>query len=135
MKRTPLKRTSGLKRTTPIKRSGLRPGRRVHPDREGKVAFQRAAQQQLACMNPQCPNPAAPFNAHHVVYAQHVRREGGDVFDPRNVMRLCTECHDRYHGNRSLIPAEVLPPAAVAFAVELLGRERAAAYLARYYPA
>jgi hypothetical protein len=135
VKRSPLGRKTPLKRTTPIKRARLRPGRRVHPDREAKLAFQRAAQQQLACMNPACPCPSAPWNAHHIVYRQHLRALGADEWPPELALRLCTDCHDRYHARSLRLTADMLPPTAVAFAVRLLGAERAAAYLDRYYPA
>jgi 5-methylcytosine-specific restriction endonuclease McrA len=105
--------------------------RRYQP---GKLEFQDAARAQLACMNPACPRPSAPWNAHHVVYAQHVRLEGGDEWDVRNAMRLCTDCHDRHHSGARRLAADVLPPAAVAFAHALLG-ERAIDYLRTYYPA
>lgn len=77
---------------------------------------------------------------HHVVYEQHVRREHGDPWDLRNsldvgVPLLC-DCHAKHHRSgpgRVPIPWDFIPFAAIAFAEELLGRERADAYFERYY--
>lgn len=137
MKRTPLKRTTGLQRTTPIKRTAFKRKRRAAAFfTPGKVAFQEAARAQLACMNPRCPDPSAPWNAHHVIYAQHVRREDPALeWDPANAMRLCADCHARHHSGAERLPVDVLPPAALEFARLLFGGQRAAAYLDRYYDA
>lgn len=73
---------------------------------------------------------------HHVIYAQHVRRADPSLeWDQRNAMLLgqdCT-CHASHHAAVKRIPLELVPEAAVAFAVDLLGEEFAAAYLQRRY--
>lgn len=69
---------------------------------------------------------------HHVVYRQHVRREGGDEWDPRNALPLCDSCHSRHHRRSRVIALSVLPASALEFASELLGAY-AFDYLRRYY--
>lgn len=78
-----------------------------------------------------CGMPAEQI--HHVVYQQHVRRNGGSVRDSRNFMLLCHDCHRRHHNRVAPIPRSSLPAAAVEFAVELLGEDYADDYLARRY--
>lgn len=78
-----------------------------------------------------------PIWYHHVVLAQHVRREGGDVWDFRNALPvgqpfLCS-CHEAHHNAQPRIPAAKLPDDAIRFAVELMGEDRAAEYIRRYY--
>jgi hypothetical protein len=137
VKRSPLKRAAALKRTTPLARKPRRrsgaAAARYRPD---TTAFREAARAQGACMNPRCPRPDRCWTSHHVVYKQHlIAEKAPDLFPPADAMRLCVDCHAAYHARSLRLPADVLPPAAVAFAIELLGRERAAAYFARYYGA
>jgi 5-methylcytosine-specific restriction endonuclease McrA len=73
------------------------------------------------------------WHAHHVVTQQHVRRADGDVWDPRNAMRLCTPCHDAHHNRTRPIPLSAVPESAFEFADELLGRDGADAYWDRFY--
>lgn len=72
---------------------------------------------------------------HHVVYEQHVRNMGGDPWDLRNAMDVGAhcDCHELHHGGSARISAERLPEDAVRFAVRLMGRDRARAYIGRYY--
>ena len=66
-----------------------------------------------------CERPG--FNdAHHVIRRQHVKRYIGSspdvLWDPRNVLGLCRDCHER-HTNRSRpVPRHVVPLAALDFA-------------------
>jgi hypothetical protein len=72
---------------------------------------------------------------HHVIYAQTIRREKGDLFDPRNSMslgRYCF-CHSNHHARSSPIPAVLVPDSALEFGADLMGPQRAAAYIRRYY--
>jgi 5-methylcytosine-specific restriction endonuclease McrA len=69
---------------------------------------------------------------HHIVYRQHVRRAGGDEWDPRNALALCVPCHAAHHSRQRVLPVALLPPRALAFAAELLGAA-AENYFARYY--
>lgn len=78
---------------------------------------------------------------HHIVYGQHVKALGGDVWDFRNALAVGAplgrcRCHDNHHHpgvNGGRIPRSLLPEVAVQFAVDLMGEDRANAYLARYY--
>lgn len=72
---------------------------------------------------------------HHVVYEQHVRREGGNPWDMANAMLLgawCT-CHADHHSGKARIATSLIPETALDFAIGLLGTDRAALYIARYY--
>lgn len=69
---------------------------------------------------------------HHVVFEQHVIREGGDRWDPRNAMVVCWACHMDLHATWDF-PLPKLPDSALTFAAELLGGARAFDYLRRRY--
>ncbi len=76
-----------------------------------------------------------PLERHHVVAEQVVRREHGAVWDLSNSLELgryCA-CHRRHTNAVSRLPRSAVPPSAERFAVELLGEDRAADYLSRYY--
>jgi hypothetical protein len=72
---------------------------------------------------------------HHIVYEQHVRNQGGDPWDQRNSLDVGAHCpcHELHHSAASRISARLLPERFWAFADELLGRDRAKAYVRRYY--
>jgi ribosomal protein S14 len=71
---------------------------------------------------------------HHVVSEQHVRRAGGDPWDPANRMLLCLICHAAHTAAVWRLRVARIPDAALAFAVDLFGDERRAAdYFQRYY--
>lgn len=70
---------------------------------------------------------------HHVCYRQHLRAIGGDEYDPRNALTLCSECHSQHHSRVATLPLDVIPRQAIGFLVDLLGQERAELYLNRYY--
>ena len=70
---------------------------------------------------------------HHVVYEQHIRRAGGDPWDPRDSMTLCVSCHTSHHkALRLTLPLALVPDAAIAFAGDLMG-PAAYDYLRRRY--
>jgi hypothetical protein len=69
---------------------------------------------------------------HHAVYEQEVRRHGGDVRDPRNLVPVTFACHGAHHGRSRPLPLRVLPDAVFEFAAELMG-PAAYDYLGRYY--
>lgn len=73
------------------------------------------------------------LHRHHVVMAQIVKREGGNVWDLANSMLLHPDCHRRHHDHFHKIPIERVPEAALAFAVDLLGEGRASMYFAARY--
>jgi hypothetical protein len=70
---------------------------------------------------------------HHVIYAQHVRREGGDLNDPRNLIAVNNEEHERHHKRMEPFSLARLPDRAYEYAAELLGAEKAYNYLRRRY--
>lgn len=72
---------------------------------------------------------------HHVLYQQHVRREGGDVWALSNAMDLGRDCncHAAHHSGFKRIPVDVIPSAAMDFMVRLLGDDRAQLFVERYY--
>lgn len=75
---------------------------------------------------------------HHVILEQHVRIEGGDPWALANSLALgyfACSCHRRHHSACARLPISCVPAAAIAFAVQLLGAERAEDYLKRYYAA
>jgi 5-methylcytosine-specific restriction endonuclease McrA len=121
MKRSPIRRKS-------------RP-RRQPDELERMAAFKAAALYQGGPCRV-CGSRTA-LVAHHVVTRNHVEREGGDVWDSRNAMCLCSggpsSCHESHHSRQRPIPLSAVPDAASEFADELLGRDRADAYWDRYY--
>jgi 5-methylcytosine-specific restriction endonuclease McrA len=123
-----------------VKRSSLRRKRKApkQPDElERMAAFKAAAVNgpgyELGCRA--CGDLLGiGWHAHHVVTQQHIRQAGGDVWDPRNAMRVCTPCHDAHHNRSRPIPLSAVPTEALQFAHELLGHDGADAYFDRYYP-
>lgn len=70
---------------------------------------------------------------HHIIYKQHVRKRGGNEWDPRNGMTLCISCHSRQHSGTSFrILVYRFPVAFWLFGHDLLG-DALRDYLARYY--
>ena len=72
---------------------------------------------------------------HHVVSEQHVRREGGDPYALANSMLLglFCRCHSRHTNAAERLPASAITAQNLAFMVSLLGEDRTAGYIARYY--
>ena len=103
--------------------------RRAEP---GYFAWHRARQGVCAI----CGESGLVFR-HHVVLEQHVRTEHGDPWNRANSLDIgawCEAgCHELHHSAAKRIPRSKIPPAAIDFAVELLGEARTSAYLARYY--
>jgi len=96
--------------------------------------FHRAAGRQKRCAA--CGH-TGPFQAHHVLYKQHLRAEGLPLWDPRNALRVCQEnsparCHQRHHNATGRINLTALTDANITFAFEALGAA-AYDYLHRYY--
>lgn len=70
---------------------------------------------------------------HHVIYAQNVRRAGGDPWDPRDSLTTCIRCHcGHHHGTKGRIALTLLRDENLDFAFELLGAA-AYDYLRRHY--
>ena len=82
-----------------------------------------------ACVGPDCHRRGV--HAHHAVYRQHL--PAGTLRDPRNLVRVCFECHGAHHGRSRVLPLRVLPDPVFAFAADALGPSAAYSYLARYY--
>lgn len=127
-RRTELKRTDSLKRT--VLRS--RPKRRVETpvEREARLAWKTPHQGFCSCG---CERFSMHLERHHVCYEQHVRREGGDVWNIANSMLLHPTCHASHHSAMRRIKIEYVSRAALEFALELLGEARSADYFARFY--
>lgn len=58
---------------------------------------------------------------HHVIYAQHLKREGlrGFLWDLRNQLSLCAVCHARHHQAVARVPRDLLTVNNHEFAAEL----------------
>jgi hypothetical protein len=99
---------------------------------ENKQALRWASQRDVACVSCGAPDR---LQLHHVVYAQEVRRRGGDAFDPRDSLTLCLPCHTRHHRllKEQTVDLKVLRDVNYEFAVELMGLGPAYEYLRRRY--
>lgn len=85
-----------------------------------------------------CPCGARSEQAHHVVYRQEIERlvgksAGHVIYDLRNRLVVCADCHERHHNRSRPLTLAVLPDSAFEFAVELLGAGKAFEYLRRRY--
>lgn len=85
------------------------------------------------CENPECLGRDGRTEGHHCFYKQMLRREGGDIWDPRNRFVLCRDCHKEHHGRRMPIALTSLPDSVYEFGVELLGPGAAYEYLRKRY--
>jgi hypothetical protein len=109
-------------------------GRKNPNYRNGRTAN---AERWRSTAEPQCRQCGSSelLRLHHVVYEQHVRKHGGDSWDPDNGLTLCLSCHSKHHnGTDKHVPIAVLRPENLAFAFALLG-DYAADYFFRYYHA
>lgn len=77
---------------------------------------------------------------HHIFTLQAVKREkkGPEFeYDPRNAMEVgmwCpTRCHANHHAGSHRILTSLVSDEALEFGAELMGPQRAAAYIRRYY--
>lgn len=114
MKRSPLKRRPSPKRT-------------VGQKRFSRPMWGRC----MAC------RAMGWLTRHHAVQEQVVRREGGDPEDLRNGIMLgrhdTCSCHGDHTSHHRKLPLKIMPFSAWQFAVELLGKERAADYFQKMY--
>lgn len=111
----------------PNYKNGSRVGYR---DREGERRFLSG---QSSCQHPSCDGVERSLHQHHVVYRQHVKREGGDIWDPRNAIALCVRCHMTHHRRSNPLPIAALRRENIEFAEELFGKDAAGEYLLRRY--
>jgi hypothetical protein len=103
-------------------------------------AFHWAAKCQHRCQHPSCTYPSNQrWDPHHVIYQQHIRlhdKSYAVVWDKRNALRLCTDCHhNRQHNKSEPVPVSALPLSVIEFSVELMGRGPTLNYLHAYYAA
>lgn len=94
--------------------------------------FHLAAAAQRVCARPGCRSTEFA-GGHHVIYQQELTRIGREdlLWDKRNALRVCLQCHHNHHGIHSL-PLTALTDANYEFAFEVLG-ERAVDYLRAKY--
>lgn len=86
------------------------------------------------CAN--CGTGPQRLERHHAIHEQHVRLEGGAPWDLRNSIALgvhLCRCHSRHTTAAERLPVSLVGPVQLGFALELLGEDRTALYLARYY--
>jgi cytochrome c553 len=95
--------------------------------------FREAALAQGRCQN--CGLRRGKLDAHHVLYEQHLRREGLPRFERANALLLCALCHQRHHARSAVLPTSVLRDENLAYLTQSLGAPRALEYLRRYYDA
>lgn len=73
---------------------------------------------------------------HHIVYRRDLVAHGIEptVFhDPRNLVWLCTACHQRQDSATQALALRMLPDAALQFAVEVLGADAARDYMTSHH--
>lgn len=92
--------------------------------------FRRTAQLQRCCQ--MCDRIGKDWHPHHVVYAQHLKLAGAPIYDTRNAMRLCVECHASHHNRSKVIPLAKLTADHIAYAFEKLGLSAHYYLLQRY---
>lgn len=68
-----------------------------------------------------------------MIYRQHLRQCGGDPKDERNLVWVAFDCHGGHHSGAARLKLSVLPDEVFEFAAGLMGADRAALYLGRYY--
>lgn len=128
MKRTPLKRTTALRRATqPLRReSKLRSRKwRKRPTDQALAAKVRRAVLSGAnrCLGSSfssvpCSGPLDPC---HLIPAQALRKRGlseAVAYDPRNGVAMCRAHHARSDSGKERVPAALVPLAARSFARE-----------------
>lgn len=99
-------------------------------DHIARESFWREARGQRCCR--MCEDPKKKWQAHHIVYEQHLRDVGAPIWDNRNSMRLCDDCHRRHHNRSQVVPLSKLSNRNVEYAFEALGL-RAYDYLGQKY--
>lgn len=131
MKRSPMKRKKAIARRRSKAKATIPPWKLEELPRQ---LFREAARKQRKWRAPECAHHARG-HAHHVLYEQHAKLEGANAHDARNAMHICSGCHYAHHHRTDghIIPATDIPPAALEYLIEVLGEDRADAYLARYY--
>ena len=84
-----------------------------------------------------CGKPG-PWDPHHVVAKQWLKKRGLPQWDTRNALRLCkimggrNNCHARHENAVRRVKTRELTPASIQYAFELMG-PHGADYLRTYY--
>lgn len=126
-----LKRTEGLQRAPLTDARGTR-GRKTRRGTSGgctQAQWYEAKGDRCVC----CDRRGSGLQQHHVVYEQHVVAAGGDIWDPRNGLTVCVDCHDAHHARTAVIGVWLLQDAALEFAADTLGSGPAYEYFRRRY--
>jgi hypothetical protein len=137
-----------VRRSQPLRRTGGPKPKRKPTTQIGKVRtttqlevtnrhlFHDAARYQRVCQAPGCrrrgPRKGIDFQAHHVVYEQHLRNLRLPRYDARNALRLCPDCHKKHHGPNWKLPTSALLDENIAYGFLVLGAA-AFGYFRRYY--
>ena len=82
-----------------MKRSQRSPLKRARAKREGVPAHWRQGVRWYPCEA--CGERSV--HAHHIIYEQHCRKHGAPVYDVRNRMLLCFNCHGQHHARRKVL--------------------------------
>lgn len=129
MKRSPISRFSPLQRRSPLRQRPKKVSRT-----ESEFLWKQTVSGFCQCG---CSRFSLRLERHHVLDAQFLKRERhtAHLWDQRNSMLLHPLCHARHTNAFRRIPIEAVPEAALAFAVDLLGEDRAAVEIARRYGA
>ncbi|GAC1529979.1 MAG: hypothetical protein NVS3B1_22050 [Marmoricola sp.] len=73
------------------------------------------------------------FEAHHVIYQQHLRRLGVPEYDTRNALRVGPGVHDQHHNRKRPIRTKEVLSVNIGYAVDVMGALSAVEYFRRYY--
>lgn len=94
-------------------------------------SFREEAQFQRLCA---ACDSAGDFDAHHVVARSRLKRMGltHKLYDPRNALRLCDRCHERYTNRVLVIETRQLTDDNICFLWETLN-VAGQNYLERHY--
>lgn len=108
----------------------VRIGNAVEIAMANKVLFKDAARDQRCCQ--MCGSTTRDWQAHHVVYEQHVVKAGEPQYSTPNALRLCRDCHGKHHKRQVVVPVSKLLDHNIEYAFIALG-PAAYDYFARYY--
>jgi hypothetical protein len=115
-------------RSSPPKRKA-NSARRKRLSDPNRHLFLEAARRQLVCA---VCKARGQFQAHHVVYEQHLRERRLPIYDTQNALRLCRDCHTSHHGRVKTVPTRVLTRHNITYAFTVFG-VAAYDYFCRYY--
>lgn len=118
-----------MKRGNPLKRSAMkrRPLAVTSPEEKAqKAAFRAEARFQRCC---QVCGSIERWDAHHVIERQYLRINGFFQWDPADALRVCDNCHRPHTLRVKPIPLTALTDRNIDYAIDLLGAEKAVAYL------